>query len=250
MTTTLITIPFSHFCEKARWALDRVGVAYEERGHLPLFHYLDSMRAGRNRTVPVLVDGTTVVKDSTDIIAWADAKRPGSLIPIGNAQDVLTIEDDLDSHFGPHTRRWGYYYLLPNRAADPHIKVGVPRWEAAMLTVMRPLAVRFLKRSLKIDAAGVERSHKKIEETFDRVEQIMGDGRRYFAGDRFTVADLTFASLAAPIVLPPNHPIQTFGLELFGDEARDQIKRWRDRPAGQFALRLYADDRAVLSRAA
>ncbi len=248
--TTLITIPFSHFCEKARWALDRVGAPYEERGHLPLFHYLDSMRAGGNRTVPVLVDGDTVITDSTDNIAWADTKRPGSLIPIGNARDVLTIEDDLDNHFGPATRRWAYYHLLPNRAADQHITVGVPRWESAMLKVVRPLAVRMLRRGLKLDAAGVERSRKKIEETFDRVEQIMGDGRRYFAGDRFTVADLTFAALAAPIVLPPNHPVQTFGLELFGDEARAQIQRWRDRPAGQFALRLYADDRTAVARAA
>ena len=31
---TLITIPISHYCEKARWALDRAGVAYRERAHL------------------------------------------------------------------------------------------------------------------------------------------------------------------------------------------------------------------------
>jgi glutathione S-transferase len=252
MTTKLITIPFSHYCEKARWALDRVGVAYAEHGHLPLFHYVESMRAGSSRTVPVLVDGKTVVKDSTDIIAWADAKRPGSLIPVARpqAKELLEIEDDLDNHFGPHTRRWGYWFLLPNRASDAHITVGVPRWEKSILPVVRPLAVRMLARGLKIDAAGVERSRVKIEATFDRVEQIIGDGRRYFAGDRFTVADLTFAALAAPIVLPPNHPIQTFGLELFPDEARAQIERWRDRPAGQFALRLYADERAILPKAA
>jgi len=250
MTTKLITIPFSHYCEKARWALDRVGVAYEEHGHLPLFHYFESWRAGRNRTVPVLVDGKTIVKDSTDIIAWADAKRPGSLIPVAGAQELLAIEDDLDNHFGPHSRRWGYFYLLPNRATNRHITVGVPRWEKSLLGIVRPLAVRFLKRGLNINAEGVERSRKKIDDTFDRVEQIIGDGRRYFAGDRFTVADLTFAALAAPIVLPPNHPVQTFGLELFGDEARAQVERWRDRPAGQFALRLYADDRAVLAKAA
>jgi glutathione S-transferase len=250
MTTKLITIGFSHYCEKARWALDRAGVSYEEHAHLPLFHYVESWLSGHNRTVPVLVDGKTVIKDSTEIIAWADAQRPGCLIPISGAQDVLTIEDDLDNHFGPHTRRWGYYHLLPNRDADAHITVGVPRWEKSLLRATRPLAVRFLKRGLKIDAAGVERSRVKIEATFDRVEQIIGDGRRYFAGDRFTVADLTFAALAAPIVLPPNHPVQTFSLDLFPDDARDQINAWRDRPAGQFALRLYADDRAILPKAA
>jgi glutathione S-transferase len=250
MTTRLITIPFSHYCEKARWALDRSGVAYEEHGHLPLFHYVETLRFNRQRTVPLLVDGKTVVRDSTDIIAWADAKRPGVLIPIAGATDVLAIEDDLDNHFGPATRRWGYFQLIPNRAADRYITAGVPRWEKSMLGIARPFAVRFLRKSLNLDEAGVERSRKKIEDTFDRIEQIIGDGRRYIAGDRFTVADLTFAALAAPVLLPHNHPVQTFDLELFGDAARDQIKRWRDRPAGQLALRLYADERAVLPRAA
>jgi glutathione S-transferase len=116
-TPRLITIPFSHYCEKARWALDRCGIAYEEEGHLPVFHYLATYRAGARRTVPVLVDRKTVVRDSTDIIAWADAKRPGTLIPLASAEEALAVEDDLDDHFGPHTRRWSYYQLLPNREA-------------------------------------------------------------------------------------------------------------------------------------
>jgi glutathione S-transferase len=250
MTAKLITIPFSHYCEKARWALDRVGIPYEERGHLPLFHYVATYPRARQRTVPILIDGKTVVRDSTDIVAWADAKQPGSLIPVAAAREVLAIEDDLDTHLGPATRRWGYHQLLPNRAADRHITAGVPGWERALLKVTRPFAVGMLRRGLNINEEAVERSRQKIDDAFAQVEQIIGDGRRYFAGDRFTVADLTFASLAAPVLLPPNHPIQTFDLDLFGEAARDQIKRWRDRPAGQFGLRLYADERAVLPRAA
>jgi glutathione S-transferase len=79
---------------------------------------------------------------------------------------------------------------------------------------------------------------------------VIGDGRRYIAGDRFSVADLTFAALAAPVVLPPNHPTQTFELSLFSQAAQDQIQRWRERPAGQFAVRLYEDDRVAVPRAA
>lgn len=252
MTTKLITIPFSHYCEKARWALDRCGVDYQEDGHLPLFHYLATYRSGAKRTVPVLVTdgGKTVVRDSSDIIAWADKQRPGSLIPIAGGQDALAIEDDLDNHFGPATRRWGYYYLLPNRATDKIITAGVPSWERALLAVSRPLAVSFLKRGLKIDAAGAQRSRKKIESAFARVGEILGDGRRYLTGDRFTVADLTFAALAAPVLLPQEHPVQQFSVELFPEEARDQIEVWRRTPAGRFALRLYADERVSLPRAA
>lgn len=244
MTTKLITIPFSHYCEKARWALDRVGVTYEEVGHLPLFHYVATKPRGGN-SVPVLVDGKTIVRDSTDIIAWADAKKPGSLIPLAGAKEALAIEDDFDVHFGPATRRWGYYYLMPNRAADAAVLDGVPRWQKAMFKLTRPLAVRMLKRSLKLDAAGAERSRIKIEETFARVDDVLRDGRKFLTGDRFSVADLTFAALAAPVLLPDDHPAQKFSLDWMPAEAQEQIDRWRHTRAGQFALRMYADQRAA-----
>jgi Glutathione S-transferase, N-terminal domain len=35
---TLVTIPFSHFCEKARWALDHARVSFREEGHPPGLH--------------------------------------------------------------------------------------------------------------------------------------------------------------------------------------------------------------------
>ncbi len=69
MTPRLITIPFSHYCDKARWALEVCGVAYIEDGHLPLFHYAATFRAGGGRTVPVLVTDDGVLRDSTDIYA-------------------------------------------------------------------------------------------------------------------------------------------------------------------------------------
>ena len=40
----LITIPISHYCEKARWALDRARQPYVEVRHLPLFHWAHRFR--------------------------------------------------------------------------------------------------------------------------------------------------------------------------------------------------------------
>jgi glutathione S-transferase len=249
MTARLITISFSHYCEKARWALDRAAVDYVEEMHLPVFHYTATTRY-KTRSVPLLVDGATVVRDSTDIVAWADRKRPGSMIPVGGAQDELAIEDDLDNHFGPHTRRWAYYYLLPDKRADPYILEGAPAWQRRLMKLSRPLAARYLRRSLKVDKAGLERSLAKIEETLGRIDDILSDGRRYLTGDRFTVADLTFGALAAPILLPPEHPAQRIPLDLLPPEARAACDAWRARPSGRYGLRLYAEDRAGSRRAA
>ena len=245
MTAKLVTIPFSHYCEKARWALERCGVPYEEDGHLPLFHYLANRRAGASRTVPVLVEGDRLITDSTDIVAWADARRPGTLIPTGDKRaEALALEDELDQQLGPAARRWGYYHLLPRKDLDHVLTRGVPRWEAIALKATRPIAVALLKRGLKIDAPGAERSRQKIEEMFAKVAARLADGHRYLMGERFTVADLTFASLASPVLLPREHP---FGLpppEDFPAEARDQILAWRDSVAGRFGLRLYAEHRS------
>src|SRR5689334_24896004 len=77
MGARLVTIPISHFCEKARWALDRAGVQYAEERHLQLLHVVFSRRAGGHGTVPVLVteDGA-VMADSSDILRWCDARGP------------------------------------------------------------------------------------------------------------------------------------------------------------------------------
>jgi glutathione S-transferase len=246
MTTRLVTIPFSHYCEKARWALDRAGVAYTEEGHLPLFHFLPVRRAGGGRTVPVLVADGTSIADSTDIAAWADARSPGSLLPADPADRAaaLALEDDFDRQLGPATRRWAYFHILPRRDLLRSLLRGVPRWEIAAFSAARPLATRVLTRALNIDAAGAERSRQKIDETFARISSLLADGRRFLVGDRFTVADLTFASLAAPAVLPPAYGFPLPSLTDFSDEPRALLDAWRASPAGQLALRLYETERA------
>jgi glutathione S-transferase len=245
MTATLLTIPSSHYCEKARWALECCGVPYREDGHLPLIHWLAVRRVGGGRTVPVVVDGQTLLTDSTDIIAWADAQRPGTLLPAEPALRAAALEDELDVNLGPATRRWGYYYTLPRRDLTHLMVRGAPAWEARALRWSRPLAERFLARGLRIDAAGVARSRAKIEATFARIEALLADGRRYLVGDRFSVADLTFAALASPILLPAEHPFLVPRLDDLRPEPRAQVDAWRASPAGQLALGLYADHRAA-----
>jgi len=246
--TKLITIPFSHYCEKARWALDACGVAFREDGHLPMFHYLPTRLAGGRRTVPVVVtDDKKTIADSTAIVAWADAKRPGTLLPTETAMraDALHLEDDFDRHLGPATRRWAYFQLLPRKDLDHLIVHNVPTWERLALKVARPLAVRLLTQGLKIDAAGAERSRAKIDETFTLVGELLEDGRRYLVGERFTIADLTFASLAAPVLLPPEYPAKLPPLAEFTRPARDQVEAWRVSRAGKFALRIYTTERGA-----
>lgn len=68
----LITIPISHYCEKARWALERLEITYIEEPHPPLFHRLATSQSGRGTSVPVFVTETGTFSDSTDILQYLD----------------------------------------------------------------------------------------------------------------------------------------------------------------------------------
>ncbi len=71
----------------------------------------------------------------------------------------------------------------------------------------------------------------------------MADGRRYLVADRFTSADLTFAALAAPVLLPdrgiPAYP----AVEVVLDAMRNVVESLRETSAGEFGLRMYAQER-------
>ncbi|HPH68633.1 MAG TPA: glutathione S-transferase family protein [Kofleriaceae bacterium] len=246
MAIEFVTIPFSHYCEKARWALDRVGVTYIEHGHLPIFSRLATKRMGAGNTVPAVVADGKIVADSTAIVAWADARRPGALLPTdaNERAAALALEDTFDEQLGPATRRWAYYYLLPNKAVMRNVTAnGVPTWQARTFRMFRPLAAGAIKRGLKIDTAGAERSRQKIETVFAQVNALLADGRRFLVGTSFSVADLAFASLAAPILVPPQQKFGMAGPQIYAGEARAAVEAWRATPAGQFALRMFATER-------
>ncbi len=243
----LVTIPFSHYCDKARWALDRAGVAFDEEGHAPVFHYLGVRRAGARRTVPVLVHEGRVLTDSTDICKHADALAPAGrkLYPAEPAlrEEAERLEDLFDEKLGPATRRIAYFHVLADRGqAIAFIRTGAPAWEGLVLRAAAPLVFGLLARGLKVDPAGVERSRASLDKVLAEVEGLLADGRRFLVGDRFTVADLAFASLAAPMAAPPE-----YGFPLPLDSAppalRAEVEAFRARPAGGFALRMYREHR-------
>lgn len=240
----LLTIPFSHFCEKARWALDRAGVPYEETGHLPFLHMLPVWWTGGQRTVPLLVTSDGTIGDSTDILKWVETQKPGSLYPEPHRAEIEALEDRFDQALGPASRRVAYFHLLPHRSVTvPLMKPGSPAWEHRVMQVFYPFAVVMMRRGMKIDAAGAERSLQKLEEVFLEVETRLSDGRRFLVGDRFTAADLSLAALASPVLAPPENDWFHPDLQHLPDELRKLMEAYRARPAGQFVLRLYAEFR-------
>jgi len=246
----LITIPVSHYCEKARWALDRVGLPYVEQPHVPLIHRLATQR-NTGGTVPVLVHGTTRLIDSTPIVVHADAARGGNLLYPRDAalrKEVEALEEQFDSDLGPHTRRWAYAQLLPDTKLLRTLwSRGAPTSEATLLTMIAPLVRRLVTAGYKITPESAERSLERVRSVFRQMNERLSEGRRFLSGDRFTAADLTFAALAAPMLLPDKCRAAQPHLNEVPAAMREEILRMRDSAAGQFALRMFSDERGVIA---
>ena len=129
----LITIPISHFCEKARWALDRAGIAYREERHIQVIHRVASRRAGGGGTVPVLVAAEGVFAQSADILAYADRHRRARLYPEDPALRAEVRRARARLRRRPRAarrRRWVYFHILPRRDLGRDYNCpGVPAWE-------------------------------------------------------------------------------------------------------------------------
>jgi glutathione S-transferase len=245
---TLITIPPSHYCEKARWALDRAGMAFDEEPHPPGLHMRPCKKAGGRRTTPILITDLGTYPDSTDILHFVDSQTddPPPLFPTDSVQraGVEQLEELFDEKLGPHTRRLAYFHLLPNRELFKSAAlVGARGWDRTVFKLMMPVIRSMMRKGMKIDAEGAERSLSRIRGVFESVNERLASGREYLVGGRFTAADLTFAALAAPVLLPRGYGAPLPTLDELPDEMLAVIDEMRSTPAGQFGLRMYRDHR-------
>jgi glutathione S-transferase len=244
----LITIPISHYCEKARWALERAGIPYRERAHLQVLHWIPVTRAGGKKTAPVLVWGDRVFADSADIVEEAGAKAPPNrgLFPEdpAAAAEVRALQSDLDAGLGPEGRRWMYNALRGRR--DIAVKygcTGVPAWQRRALPFAYPMAARIIDRYLDVTPATAARSETAVRAIFDGVAERLDDGRPYLCGTSFSAADLTFASLAAPMLMPPEYGVPLPQPDELPAAMAATVRELREHPAGAYALRMFREER-------
>jgi glutathione S-transferase len=242
---TLITIPISHYCEKARWALERCGVPYTERAHLQVIHWVAVKRAGGGMTAPVLVCGKRVMPESDEIVGFASERAaPDRRLYPADDSEVRALERDFDERLGPHGRRWMYNELRGHTGlVRKYGATGVPAWERRALPLAFPLVSRVIDRYLDITPETSARSLQIVREVFDSVGERLSDGRPYLVGERFTAADLTFSALAAAVLVPRGYGVPLPDVDELPERMARVVRELRDHPAGQHALEMYRSER-------
>jgi glutathione S-transferase len=217
MTTSQITLyafPVSHFAEKIRWLFDSSGIAYQEVAWIPIFHIPSALIKSGKRTVPFIEaeqDGKRViVHDSTEIIHWtAKHYAPLSLMPEDpqlRAQ-AMAIEDLIDS-VGEDVIR--YMYAKLTQHDDDFVDIwawgSTPSQKQKLKTALvwiRPLLGFWVGFSDNQQKAGKQRLH----DVFRKLDELLADGRSFLVGDQLTIADVSAASILAPIFAPPRHAL-------------------------------------------
>jgi glutathione S-transferase len=247
MPPVLWHLEISHYNEKVRWALDYKGVAHVRRAVTPALQELRARRLRAGRTVPVLeVDGRAI-GDSTKIIEEIERRWPEPpLHPADQAarSRALDLEDYFDEQCGRALRR----VLFSDNLAEPDtffaMVYGADHPRMGLLKTLSPVFCRVVKRRYRIQPETVEQSREMVRAAFDGIEAEVGPSG-YLVGESFTVADLTAASILAPIVMPPEFPY----IKLHPDERTAQ-SRWfrdslKDRPAFKWVEDVYARHRGT-----
>ena len=229
----LATISASHFVEKVRWSMDRLGVDYVEQtsgGTLGAYF--------RGRTVPQLKVRTgrvrSVIGNSPDILRYlygrclhADPERAAFLEPTA---ERIEFERRLD-RYGVSLQVWVYYHLLHDRELVLHAwgadSPATPSWQRVTLRVLFPLLAGLIRFSFKINDTNYARAVAHIEQLLADIDADLTDGRHsLLGGEDINYTDLSFAAFTGLWLMP----------EGYGGGKADAVRIERDQaPAGMRA---------------
>jgi glutathione S-transferase len=180
------------------------GVGHERRALVPGYHMAVALALTRGRcyTSPILeLDGLRI-GDSTAIIRALEERYPQpALYPAEPVERnrALELEDFFDEELGPYIRRLVFHELRSHRAGAARLASQVS--SPPMKRFPRLSAEYFLAGTALRYGAGsakaAERGQRRVLRALDRLEAELG-ANDYLVGERFTVADLTAASLFYP----------------------------------------------------
>lgn len=244
----MISVAVSPYVELARWTLDRLGVQYVEERHAPVFNTFAARRHRGSTMVPVLDVGESSLTDGRQVVDFYEQRAPDELrlypADPAMAAEARALFDECYDVLGVAVRAWAYAYQLPQRGPTTRAWIDrAPLHERVIVPLVYPLIKRRLATGLGLHAGSIPEQRVVIDASLDRIASHLADGRRYLAGDRLTAADLALATMLSPAVLPPGYrgPLPVF--EELPAPMQREVRELQAHPVGQFALRLYAEER-------
>jgi glutathione S-transferase len=206
----LETISASHFVEKVRWCLDRLGVDYVEK---PVGGTLGAFFLGR--TVPVLKFRSGAVRssigNSSEILRYLwgryAAERPEQAAFLEPTPERLGFESRID-RCGADLQVWVYFHILDDRKLTLHAwgasSPAIPNWQRTALKLLYPLLRTLIRKAFRISPKRHGKAVEHVDVLLNDVEAMLSDGRKsILGGDELNYSDFAFAAIMGLWALPP-----------------------------------------------
>ncbi len=241
---SLYLFAISHYCEKARWALERYDIVYQPRFVMPGTNRAIAKKLGaKSGSLPFLQAGDVVIAGSGAIIDWGEANRAPNAASLAGDDPaaVKAIEARLDDVLGVHVRRFYYSDALLNDPASvrPVFSRDLSLFPRMMVTLGWSQIVPRMIKMMDLGPLQGAQSRDIIIAELDWLDHLLADGRSFLTGETLTRADITAASLLAPFVTPAEHPV--YAILNLPTALSATIAQWQERPVLKWVKRMYAD---------
>ncbi len=244
----LITMPPHTDCETARWLLDHYDVPYHEARHTPFFLFNALRKAGGSNQYPLYRHGDLTLASWQAIFNHFEARAEAEqqLTP-GDAAESEALQAQIDKYqalFDEEPSKWIFYHLLAKRQqASATFAFGVPWYERLLVNGIyfnvRIVMMRGLHTGHDIAEAAVD----KLRAAYDALDALLADGRPYLHGERFTLLDVVVCANAGLTVIPAEYGAPLPALQTLPEPLCSAVEAFRERPAGQYLLRMFAERR-------
>ena len=253
----LVTISASHFVEKVRWSMDRLGLDYTEKasgGALGAFF--------RGRTVPQLKFRTGGVQssigNSAEILRYLwgrySVDDPAAAAFLEPTRERIDYESKLD-RYGIALQVWVYYHILNDRDVTLQAwganSPATPLWQRPLLRLLFPVLRLLIRKSFRITEDNYARAVARIDEVLSEANGWLESGRRsLLGGDERNYTDYAFAAMTGLVLMPPGYgggkaDAVRLGRDEVPEGMRQDIEGWEKRHARAvgFVTDLYAAER-------
>jgi glutathione S-transferase len=235
----LVSLSYSPWSEKARWALDYHRIRYRNVEYLPMIGE-GLLRAGTRRwigkvTVPAYFDRGSHFLDSLDIAKHADAlgKRP-TLFPKEKLKDITLWNDRSEVLMAS-----GRALLLGRMQGDQAGKLEslpplIPEPAKPLALPLADMAIRFLKKKHAVETVTEESNIETMQSVLQAARAVLNDNQAPFLLGTFSFADIALGC-ALQFVEPVEQRFIRLGPatravwrhSLFAREFKDLLA-WRD----------------------
>ena len=210
---TLVSLSYSPWSEKARWALDHRAIEYRTEEYTPMLGEPGlRLRTGKLRgkiSVPVLLGEGKAIFDSIEIARRADVVAGSPLLfPPGRDAEIARWNDDSEAAMAA-----GRALLLKVMARDEKSQLeSLPRFiPAALRSAMRPVAafgIRYVA-SKYTSAEADERNEAKLLHTLESLRAALKARREKSGARGWTLLEsgFSYADIVMAVVLQGVRPV-------------------------------------------